>query len=357
MNSTGSSNKSFNPVRRRAIPASMERMINISFLDPERKLPALIEPKSPGVQLAACAPFHREAIDDHLLKFGAILFRGFEVGPVDEFERVIHSLAGEPMEYRDRATPRNPVGDRIYTSTEYPADQTIELHNECSYAQTWPSRILFYCVEPAVEGGETPIADCRKVLQSIDSEIQRRFEAVGVMYVRHFGFGFGPSWREAFNVEERGALESYCKQNSIAYEWEDQDRLKVWQVRPAIARRPESGEAVWFNQATAFHHSTLAPALREVLAAELGEDRFPKHVYYGDGEKIPDSVLANIREAYRRETVSFTWQRGDVLLLDNMLTAHGRARFIGPRRILVGMAGAMTWDDAATSDVRSFLPA
>ena len=36
--------------------------------------------------------------------------------------------------------------------------------------------------------------------------------------------------------------------------------------------------------------------------------------------------------------VSFAWRRGDVLMLDNMLVAHGRATFKGDRRVVVAMA-------------------
>jgi alpha-ketoglutarate-dependent taurine dioxygenase len=41
---------------------------------------------------------------------------------------------------------------------------------------------------------------------------------------------------------------------------------------------------------------------------------------------------------YREAAVCFAWQKGDLLMVDNMLVAHGRAPFTGPRRILVAMA-------------------
>ena len=74
----------------------------------------------------------------------------------------------------------------------------------------------------------------------------------------------------------------------------------------------------------------------------LGEENLPNNTYYGDGTAIEPHVLDELRAAYEAETVEFAWQRGDVLLLDNMLTAHGRAPFSPPRQIVVSMAEPTT---------------
>jgi len=47
--------------------------------------------------------------------------------------------------------------------------------------------------------------------------------------------------------------------------------------------------------------------------------------------------LDEIRHLYERQRIVFSWQKNDVLLLDNMLVAHGRASYCGPRKIMVGM--------------------
>ena len=129
-------------------------------------------------------------------------------------------------------------------------------------------------------------------------------------------------------------------------EWKDGERLRTRAVRPALARHPRSGEVLWFNHATFFHISTLAPEIRSELLELFDEPDLPANTYYGDGSPIELEVLDNLRSIYQRETLRFPWQRGDVLLLDNMMVAHGRAPFHGERKILVGMAEPVTREQA-----------
>ncbi|MBV9789742.1 MAG: TauD/TfdA family dioxygenase, partial [Chloroflexi bacterium] len=316
------SGKKLGVTRRQAISADVSSLIKTSEIQPGQNLPLVIEPAVEGVDLIEWGRSQRAFIAGELVKHGGILFRGFGIAGTEGLERFTEAISGELLEYQDRATPRSQVSGNIYTSTDYPADQTIELHNEMAYASVWPRKILFCCVTAAKQGGETPIADCRGILKRIDPELRERLIAKQLMYERNFGDKIGISWQQAFNTDDKAVMAEFCRQNQIEFEWKDANHLQTRQIRPAVIQHPETGEQVWFNQATAFHASTLEPEIRDALLAEFGEHGLPKNVFYGDGSSIDTADLQQIRAAYQQETIAFPWQEGDVLLLDNILVAH-----------------------------------
>jgi alpha-ketoglutarate-dependent taurine dioxygenase len=323
---------------RKPVSVSQESMVRTGPLPSGGTLPLVVEPAVRGLDAAAWAAGSREFIERNLLTHGGLLFRGFDVATAAEFERFIEAVSGETLEYRERSSPRSKVSGNIYTSTDHPANQSIFLHNENSYQHAWPMKIFFFCETPAEVGGETPIADVRRVYERVRPEVRERFRDKGWMYIRNFGDGLGLPWEAVFQTSDRSLVERHCEANGIRAEWKDGGRLRTRAVRPAVARHPHTGEMVWFNHATFFHVSTLDASIREVLLDEFAEDDLPTNTSYGDGTPIEPEVLDELREIYRQETVAFPWQKGDIMLLDNMLTAHGRSPYGGARKILVGMA-------------------
>ena len=205
-------------------------------------------------------------------------------------------------------------------------------------------KLGFFCETPAEQGGETLIGDCRRVFQRIDPEIRERFIEKKWMYVRNFGDGFGLGWREVFQTDDKAVVEEYCGRNGIGFEWKDRDALRTRQIREAVARHPRTSEWVWFNHAAFFHISTLASSIREGLMAFREED-LPNNTFYGDGSPIEPVVLDKIREAYMEEAIPVRWQKGDLVILDNVSTFHGRAPFAGARKILFSMSEPFNRDD------------
>jgi alpha-ketoglutarate-dependent taurine dioxygenase len=331
------------PQRRRAVAATPEGLVKTSLLPPGGGLPLVIEPAVRGVDLCAWAAASRGFVESALAKHGGLLFRNFEVRDSAAFGQFIRAVAGEPAEYRERSSPRSNVGGNIYTSTDHPADQSIFLHNENSYQNAWPLKIFFFCETPSPSGGETPIADVRRVYERVPAEIRERFARKSWTYVRNFGDGLGLPWQTVFQTEDRRAVEQHCRERGIEVEWKDGNRLRTRAVRGAAARHPRTGEMLWFNHATFFHVTTLGAPLRDALLQEFAAEDLPTNTFYGDGSPIEPETLDALRGAYERETVTFPWRQGDVMLLDNMLAAHGRAPYAGPRKILVGMAEP--WSD------------
>jgi alpha-ketoglutarate-dependent taurine dioxygenase len=273
-----------------------------------------------------------------LSRHGAVLFRNFGINSIEAFERVVTAFTPDLMKYTERSTPRSLVSGNIYTSTEYPADRRIPMHNENSYSGTWPRKLWFYCSQPALERGETPLADSRMVYQRMDANVRARFEEKQVMYLRNYREGLGLSWQESFQTEDPADVERYCAAAGMAWEWLGPKHLRTRHVRPATARHPDSGEPVWFNQANLFHMSSVGADLQTSMDRLFSEEELPRGAFYGDGSRIEPEALSAIDEAYSLATVLIPWRQGDVLLVDNMLVAHGREPYKGLRKVVVALA-------------------
>ncbi|MBX8474330.1 TauD/TfdA family dioxygenase [Pseudomonas cichorii] len=304
----------------------------------ELTLPFIFQAPAAGDTWQAHRELIQQVVDAELPRAGGVLFRGFAFKGEADFEAFASSFGHELLTYDYASTPRTKLNNRVYTSTEYPAHQVIPLHNEQSYSLNWPMKIWFHCVQASQVGGETPIADSREVYRQLDPAIRQRFADKRLMYVRNYGNGLDLPWQQAFSTEDRAQVEQYCKASNIDFEWNEEGELSTRQVCQAVARHPVSGEWVWFNQAHLFHISNLAPAVRETLISIVGEEGVPRNVFYGDGSPIELEALEHVRAVLQRCQVSFPWQAGDVLMLDNMLVAHGRSTFQGARKVVVAMA-------------------
>jgi alpha-ketoglutarate-dependent taurine dioxygenase len=318
--------------------------IHEDFINPGQTLPVVIHAPAEPEPLAWMRE-HRPAFELLLDRYGAILFRGFPVDRVETFHRFTVAIAGELLEYKERSSPRHEEGDRVYTSTDYPADQPIFLHNEHSYAVRFPRKLFFCCLTPANKGGQTPLADVRRVLARIDPQIRQRFAEKKWMLVRNFGSGFGLPWTTTFQTSDRAQVEAYCSRNGIDCTWKPDGGLCTRQVRPAIFEHPRTKERVWFNHATFFHISTLPANISRMLLSGFGDDELPNNTFYGDGSAIEPETMEALRVAHEAETVLFDWECGDVLFVDNMLVAHGRTSYTGSRRVLVAMADSYSPPD------------
>jgi alpha-ketoglutarate-dependent taurine dioxygenase len=318
-------------------PGDLSGDVRCEPLGPGRLLPLVVRPCSPHIGLAEWISQERATVDARLLEHGAILFRGFDVGSAVDFHRVASSFT--PTLFGDYGDlPREPGTAPIYRSTPYPADKPILFHNEASHTHRWPMKQWFFCETAPSQGGETPIVDCRMVYNRLDPQLLDRFAQQGLLYVRNFIPGLDTPWQVFFRSDNPSSVEATCTQAGLEYDWRGLDHLQIRYRCPAIRRHPQTGEMAFFNQVQLHHVSCLEPQIRESLGALYKEQDFPRNVYYGDGSPIEDTAMAAIRRTYHEAAVEFRWERGDILILDNMLTAHARKPYTGPRNILVAMA-------------------
>jgi len=330
--------KKLGALSRKAVRLSAQSLVCTGYLEPGRRQPLVFQPTVKELDAVVWASQNRELIETELVRHGAILFRRFYLRTTDKFEQFIKAISGELLQYSYASTPRSQISGNIYTSTEYPAEQSIPLHNEMSYARRWPMKIWFFCLQAATQGGATPIANSSKVFERIGADVRKRFMEKKVMYVRNYGDGVDLQWQKVFGTTSRAVVEAYCRKAGIDLEWKEGNRLRTKQVCQAVAVHPKTGRTVWFNQAHLFHISSLGPEFCASLQEEFSEDNLPRNAYYGDGSRIESAALDEIREAYRQEKVSFEWEERDILMLDNMAFAHGREPYVGQRKVAVGMA-------------------
>ena len=315
--------------------AKRQDLVSTAFLPGAEGFPLVIEPRVDDVDLAAWAREHRDFVDRKLRRHGALLFRGFGLSEVSQFENVANALCPELYgDYGD--LPDEEQGEKIYQSTPYPADKMILFHNESSHMDTWPLKQFFFSLEVAEEGGQTPLVDCRRLLATLSPTTRQLFADKKLMYVRNFLQGLDVDWRDFFHTDDRAEVEANCRRAGMDCHWNG-DNLRVRKVAPAVTRHPKTGEEVFFNQIQLHHISCLDHATRRSLIDLYGEQDLPRNVLWGDGTPIDDAIVAEVGEALEACAVEFPWRVGDLVMVDNMLTAHARRPFRGQRKIAVAM--------------------
>lgn len=278
--------------------------------------------------------------EELLAEYGTVMIRGVGVADADAFHDAVSRFGGALIDsYRGGNTPRSAVSEGVFTSTEYPARYDITLHNEMSYAKTWPSRLYFGCLIAAETGGATPVCDGEALLESLPPGVRARFSS-GIVYRRHLhgGFGLGKSWQDTYETQDRAVVEAFLKETAAEYEWTADGGLRVMQHRPGIRINPRTGRYAWFNQADQWHPSNLPDEEAELLLSliDTAED-LPHWTTFADGTLLTDDDLAHVRKAQRENMIAEPWQAGDIMIVDNMSVLHGRESFTGARKVVVAM--------------------
>lgn len=287
----------------------------------------------------------RPELADAMRDYGAAYLRGLPLEDVEDFALVRDVLLATPTPYREKATPRSKLGRDVFSSTDLPPTQAIHLHNENSYTLTFPGVLLFGCLVAPPEGGATPVADCRKVLSMLPQDFVAEMRSVGWLLTRSYSEFLSTTWQAAFSTDERTEVEQYCQDNLIGYQWQADGNLTTRQLRPGVITHPRNGEEVWFNHLAFWNEWSLDEELREVLIAECGHDRLPFNTAMGNGRPLTRAEVHVLRAAYAHATVREPWRKGDLLMVDNILTAHGRDPFHGDRRIVVAMGDPVSIAD------------
>lgn len=312
--------------------------------DNDQVLPLLITPASPDTDLITWIKAHKEEFEQDLIKHGGILMRGFDIKSVADFNKFMGCFDTAPLPYMFRSSPRKELDNNIsniYTSTIYPNERTINMHNESSYSRIWGQKIVFCCIVPAATGGETPIADSRRVLKDISPALVEKFRSKGVMYRRNLMPDLGMPWQEVFQTEDMNVVDAICKEHNIKYELVDTNHMVIEWVKAAVVKHPVTQEETWFNHAFFFHRYSRYEELELAHDDFFPSEYLTSETFFGDGSEITSADYNEIKAAYRKNIIAFPYQQGDIIFLDNMLAAHGRYPFTGERTIATAIIEAV----------------
>lgn len=329
------------------IAASPEwRLEPVPLVDPHTTpdFPFLFQPETASQRLGDWLAVHQDDAFARLTRHGALLFRGFPIAGEPDFEQAAGALTGA-LEPRYGDLVKRASARFVYDATVYPKTRAILFHNEGSHTPKLPSRQLFFCGRDAFTGGETPIVDCRKVYQRLPSEIRTEFARRGLTYVRNFIPGVDVRWQDFFRTEVHADVEARCRAEGVTWEWTVDGGLRTRTMARAVIQHPITGEASFCNQILLHHPACLDARTRKAMLAVLAPSDLPRNVTFGDGGEIGGDTVAEILRITCRTAARFTWRRGDILVLDNLSTAHARSPFDGDRQILVAVGDVV---DAST---------
>lgn len=310
--------------------------VSTSFFPKAEGFPAVVQPSNGDLDPYVWAETNRDFIESQIRKYAGIVFRNFGLKTPQDFEQFANAI--QPGLYGNYGDlPKKEGGKQTYKSTPYPEKKMILYHNESSHLEKWPRKQWFFCELPSPIGGATPIVDCRRMLKELPTELVKKIKEKELLYVRNFHKNIDVSWQHFYKTDNKAEVEARLTAAGIEFKWLDNDGLQTKTKTHGVICHPITGEPSFFNQVQLHHIACLEAEIKQNLIELVGEELLPRHVYFGDGTPISDEEMQIISEAYEACAVRFEWQQGDVVMLDNMIAAHARDPFEGPRKIVVAM--------------------
>lgn len=337
-------------------PSKLDDAVILTSYEPGAGFPTFVQPREGALRedraaFAAWFHNHREALDQLLAEVGSLVFRGFPIRDTDSFGNLISHYDSPKFGYTAGSSPRRQLAPRVFESTYTPAQDVIMLHQEMAYLPVYPTKVAFFCRVPAVSGGETSIADMRRVTAALAPDFVAAVEARGVQYKRNFrdraastGDAYldaiHRTWQDAFNTTDKSKPVADCAAMGLEAEWLADGSLSTIFRSPGMITHPRTGERIWFNQisTTTICPDSVGQARYDLQDAYYGKTKpKPYETTYNDGGRIAWEHISALYTALRTYMVRFPWSHGDILLVDNYVTAHGRNSYTGLRDVQVAL--------------------
>lgn len=318
---------------------------------------------------------NRVHIHNRLLDHGAILLKGFDLQSAQDLQDTIVAFQPKLSDVYRGTSPRSALDGTkyVFSAAEVPTHYPIAQHLEMSFLPCPPKQLFFGCLVPSKQiGGETALCHFGSVARDLPAPLRAKFIEHGVRYIRTHPKQGNPwsfdvsemlGWPELFKTNDKKEVERICKEEKTPVNWTNDDTFVSTTVAPAFQRHPETGEVVWCNHTQVFHWTTFSAELWfafrrtheirllgtlvlvflwSVIKYGILGYKMSLHCEFGNGEQISIAEISAVRNAIHKNMVFFRWEKGDLLLLDNCSTSHGRQpTYDKGRRIAVSWCTAV----------------
>lgn len=292
---------------------------------------------------------------------GTLLFRGLPIHSASDFSKFAHAFGYSPHEIIGIVVDRPLLAPNVAPANEAPKEVLIYNHNESPQVPHAPEYIFFYSHRAPQEGGETPISSSLELFQRAKEQIPDFIEELAekgiqsrVTYKVDKQFEGGSTLKQAFGkeiqegddettrrVKVEAQIKRYNRGEHTTWEWTDNDQTLILTHRlPAIRTQPHTHLPTLFTGLATYYKSSIAPASPSP-SAPAGR-RSAAQQSFGDGTPIPTQYLKALADITDEIRVLHKWQRGDVLVYDNVIAQHGRQPWVGEQGDRVVLASL--WD-------------
>ncbi|MGV0102205.1 TauD/TfdA-like domain-containing protein [Nostoc sp. DSM 114160] len=241
---------------------------------------------------------------------GILLFRGFDVD-VDIFKKFTNLLSTDFINYASGAFSRRVInGDETLLSVN-DFKSEIKLHGEMYYQQNIPLMLWFFCANPPLKDGETTVCDGRQFFNEMSSSTKELFRQKKLKFNVRMS---QEDWQKKYQTDDLNPLEEMCQKNNTHLTINDDRSILLEYISPAIIPSRCGKYQVFIN--------SLLPT----------KQLNPKILNLEDDSEIPEEVISELNEIAEKITTEISWQKSDILMIDNTRVLHGRRSFADDQR-------------------------
>ncbi|KAF8857741.1 Clavaminate synthase-like protein [Acephala macrosclerotiorum] len=293
-----------------------------------------------------------------LARHGTLLFRGLPIHNAEDFSKFAHAFGYKPHEIIGIVVNRPLLAPNVAPANEAPKETLIYNHNESPQVPHAPEYIFFYGHKVPQRGGETPISSSIELFHRANEEIPAFIDEIAekgilskVTYKLEKQYEGGSTLAQAFGKEikegddqetRRAKIEAqisrYGRGKYTTWEWTDDGGLVLTHRLPAIRTQPNTGLPTLFTGLAAYYKNN------QINTQVTNARKNATQQLYGDGTPIPEKYLAHLAKITDEIRVLHKWQRGDVLVYDNIIAQHGRQPWEGEQSDRVVLASLFDGD-------------